>query len=204
MKTFFHIIVIAVCSWIVVSACSNVGCTENQNSVPLAGFYSMSTKQSIMPDSIAVGGVDAPNDSLLLGPGTRASQVYLPFRSTRPSTEFYIQYKQKSLDYPWLVDTLKFDYTATPYFASEDCGAMYHYLITSFTYTRHLIDSVAVTDSLITNIDIESIQIFFRTSDPDEGDDGSGDDNTGGDNEGGDGVDDSGNGDEPAGDSGEA
>lgn len=81
---------------------------------------------------------------------------------------------------------------------------MYHYLITSFTYTRHLIDSVAVTDSLITNIDIESIQIFFRTSDPDEGDDGSGDDNTGGDNEGGDGGDDSGNGDDPAGDGGEA
>lgn len=148
------------------ASCSNVGCTENQNSIPLAGFYSMSTHQAVTPDSIAIGGVGAPNDTLLLGPGSRATQVYLPFRSTAPQTEFYIQYKQKALDYPWLTDTLRFVYTATPYFASEDCGAMYHYLITGFSYTTHLIDSVAVTDSLITNIDRETIQIYFRTSEP--------------------------------------
>lgn len=176
MKSFFHIITVVVATWLAVSACSNVGCTENQNSVPLAGFYSSSTEESILPDSIAVGGVDAPNDTLLLGPGSRASQVYLPLRATSPSTEFYIKYKQKALDYPWLVDTIRFDYTATPYFASEDCGAMYHYLITSYSYTTHLIDSVVVTDSLITNLDIERIKIFFRTADPDEGDgDGNGD-----------------------------
>lgn len=150
------------------SSCSNVGCTENQNSVPLAGFYSMQTGEKIAPDSLAVGGVDAPNDTLLLGPGSKVSTLYLPFRSTQPSTEFYIQYKAKELDYDWLIDTLRFDYTATPYFASEDCGAMYHYRITAYTYTTHLIDSVAVTDSLITNIDRETIQIYFRTAEPSE------------------------------------
>lgn len=66
------------------SSCSNVGCTENQNSVPLAGFYSMQTGEKIAPDSLAVGGVDAPNDTLLLGPGSRVSSLYLPFRSTQP------------------------------------------------------------------------------------------------------------------------
>ncbi|MDE5664946.1 MAG: hypothetical protein K2I31_03285, partial [Duncaniella sp.] len=107
-------------------------------------------------------------DTLLLGPGSRVSQLYLPFRSTKSSTEFYFQYKQKALDFPWLVDTLKFDYVATPYFASEDCGAMYHYRITAYSYTTHLIDSVAVTDSLITNIEHETIQIYFRTAEKDE------------------------------------
>lgn len=133
----------------------------------------MQTGSSISPDSIAVGGVGAPNDTLLLGPGSRVSQLYLPFRSTSPETEFYFRYKQQALDYDWLVDTIRFSYEATPYFASEDCGAMYHYLITSFSYTTHLIDSVAVTDSLITNIDRETIQIYFRTAQPDEGDEGS-------------------------------
>lgn len=166
MKTLFHLIATIVTGALTLASCSNVGCTENQNSIPLAGFYSMSTHQAVTPDSIAIGGVGAPNDTLLLGPGSRATQVYLPFRSTAPQTEFYIQYKQKALDYPWLTDTLRFVYTATPYFASEDCGAMYHYLITGFSYTTHLIDSVAVTDSLITNIDRETIQIYFRTSEP--------------------------------------
>ena len=45
---------------------------------------------------------------------------------------------------------------------------MYHYRITAYTYTTHLIDSVAVTDSLITNIDRETIQIYFRTAEPSE------------------------------------
>ncbi|HBN63710.1 MULTISPECIES: DUF6452 family protein [Duncaniella] len=168
MKALFNIVAVGGCIWAAVSSCSNVGCTENQNSLPLAGFYSMSTKQQITPDSVAVGGVDAPNDTLLLGPGSRVSQLYLPFRSTKPSTEFYFQYKQKALDFPWLIDTLRFDYVATPYFASEDCGAMYHYRITSYSYTTHLIDSVAVTDSLITNIDHETIQIYFRTAEEEE------------------------------------
>ena len=48
---------------------------------------------------------------------------------------------------------------------------MYHYLITDYAYTTHLIDSVAVTDSLITNIDHETIQIFFRTAEPSQPDD---------------------------------
>lgn len=145
------------------SSCSNVGCTENQNSVPLAGFYSMQTGEAIAPDSLAVGGVDAPNDTLLLGPGSRVKSLYLPFRSTHQSTEFYIQYKQKELEFFGLADTLRFEYTAIPYFASEDCGAMYHYRVTAYDYTTYLIDSVAVTDSLITNIDRETIRIFFRT-----------------------------------------
>lgn len=111
------------------------------------------------------------SDTLLLTLDSRQQQLYLPFRSTSPSTSFYIHYCQKALDYPELNDTLSFDYDAVPYFASEDCGAMYHYRVTRYTYTTHLIDSVGMTDSLITNIDRETIRIFFRTADPDNPDD---------------------------------
>lgn len=131
----------------------------------------MTTGQAIIPDSIEVGGVGAPSDTLLLGANGRSSQLYLPFRSTRPSTSFYIRYRQKALDYPELTDTLTFDYDAIPYFASEDCGAMYHYRVTAYTYTRHLIDSVGMTDSLITNLDRETIRIFFRTAETENTDD---------------------------------
>lgn len=152
------------------TSCSNVGCTENRNSLPLAGFYSMGTKEPVTPDSLEVGGVGAPGDSLLLDESSHVKQLYLPFRSTAASTGFYIRYKAKALDYPELVDTLKFTYDSRPYFASEDCGAMYHYFITHFSYTTHLIDSVAVTDSLITNFDRETIQIYFRTAEPSQPD----------------------------------
>ncbi len=150
---------------VAVVACNTSGCLENQNSVPLAGFYSYASGKSISVDSLEIGGVGAPNDSLLCDVSQTLSSLYLPFRAMHSSTSFYIHYAQRGLDYPELNDTLTFDYDSQPYFASEECGAMYHYRITRFTYTRHLIDSVGISDSLINNVDIERIRIYFRTSD---------------------------------------
>lgn len=45
---------------------------------------------------------------------------------------------------------------------------MYHYRITRVSHTTQLLDSVGVADSLITNIERETIGLYFRTSEPDE------------------------------------
>lgn len=166
--------IIALCTLllaVVAAACSAVGCTENRNSLPLAGFYSYQTGQAITVDSLAIGGVGAPADSLLLTSSSRGSQVYLPFRAADGETTFYIAYEQKALAALGLTDVISFTYTSVPFFASEDCGALYHYRITGVEYTTNLIDSVGVSDSLVTNFEHEIIQIFFRTANPDDDED---------------------------------
>ena len=40
---------------------------------------------------------------------------------------------------------------------------MYFYTIKKVEYTRHIIDSVGISDSLVKNTDIERIKIYFRT-----------------------------------------
>ncbi len=152
-----------VCAFL--TSCNTTGCTENRSSLPQAGFYDYTTLQAISIDSITIGGVDAPRDSLLIDCAT-ASSVYLPFRQTASEASFFLAYKQKALDYPELVDTLRFTYDPIQYFASEECGAMLRYRIRSVNHTSHLIDSVAVipSDSIITNADIENLKLFFRTS----------------------------------------
>lgn len=45
---------------------------------------------------------------------------------------------------------------------------MYHYRITRVSHTSQLLDSVGISDSLITNIERENIRLFFHTSEPDE------------------------------------
>lgn len=165
-----YCLLLPIAAALIVSGCGASLCTDNQNSIPLAGFYSMATFEPISLDSLAISGVGAPNDSLLLAPSRTASQVYLPLRSTDGGTRFCISYRQKALDYPEFNDTLTFTYTSIPYFASAECGAMYHYRVTSLTYTRHLIDSVGLTDSTITNVERETVKIFFRTSQPDDSD----------------------------------
>ena len=48
---------------------------------------------------------------------------------------------------------------------------MFFYRITKVDYTTNLIDSVVVTDSLINNLNIKRILIYFRTGqNPDEND----------------------------------
>lgn len=168
MKNLFHITAAALLAVTLHTGCNSTGCTENQNSVPLAGFYSMSTGDAISVDSLAIGGVGAPNDSLLIGPSERASQVYLPLRSTETSTTFVIKYMQKALAQYGLEDRITFYYESSPWFASEECGAMYHYRITRVSHTSQLLDSVGISDSLITNIERETIGLYFRTSDPDD------------------------------------
>ena len=44
---------------------------------------------------------------------------------------------------------------------------MYHYRITRVAHTFVLLDSVAVTDSIITNVERETIRLYFRTSSSD-------------------------------------
>ncbi|MDE6853889.1 MAG: hypothetical protein K2J38_02420 [Muribaculaceae bacterium] len=158
------------------ASCNTDGCLDNQSSIPLAGFYSSETSASISLNILQVHGVGAPGDSVLLRPGTAVSSVYLPMRSTHSSVQWCFHYEQGDLADPAYNDTITFDYTSRPYFASEECGAMYEYTIDRTTVTNHLIDSVVVTEPVITNTDVERIRIYFRT------DNSGGDDNTDNDN----------------------
>ena len=152
-------------------ACNTTGCTDNQNSIPLAGIYSYTTLEAIAIDSVAIGGSGAPNDSLLASPARVTGSVYLPFRAAENSATFYIDYCQTHL--LGLRDEVTFYYESYPWFASDECGAMYHYRITRVTHTKELLDSVGVSDSLITNVERETIRLYFRTAlpgDPEEDD----------------------------------
>jgi hypothetical protein len=163
-----------------VTGCSSSSCTDNQNSLPLAGFYVMdvATDGTIAPaavsiSGISINGIDAPNDSLLYGESDSESQVYLPFRFDRNSTayRFYVYDSD-------VADTITFHYDTYPFFASEECGAMYRYQITAVEHTSAFIDSVAVTDSLITNVDLERIQIFIKHNEDNDSDSSDSSDNS--------------------------
>ena len=145
---------------VMLNGCNTTGCMDNRSSIPLAGFYSLESGTQIEIDSDNIGGVDAPGDSLQLKAGVKAKQVYLPFTSSKEQVSFFIDYAWE--DAPE-TDILTFDYTSTPYFVSEECGAMYRYRITRFSHTSNLIDSVAILDSLITNVERVGIRIYYRT-----------------------------------------
>lgn len=147
------------------AACNSDGCLENRSSLPLAGFYN-SSDQAISLDSLEITGIGALDPDPLISAGENISTVYLPMRSTQTTTSWQFAYRYRYLD--GICDTITFDYTSSPYFASYDCGVVYHYRIHRMEHTTHLIDSVIITDSLVTNTDIQRIKIYFRTNDESE------------------------------------
>lgn len=143
------------------AGCSGEGCLDNRNSLPLAGFYSAETHEAVSISGLTVGGVGAPNDSLLLSNET-AGQVYMPFRAS--SSEVTFSFSAHVADDMTLTDFVTFGYQTITYFDNADCGAMYRYRITSVTHDGALIDSIGIVDSLITNTESQRIKIFFHGS----------------------------------------
>lgn len=163
MGKILNFILVAFITVACISSCGNGECYDNQNTLPLAGFYSMQTKSAITVDSLTIYGIGAPGDSILLDNGTKSS-LYMPLPLSGNSTSYVFHYNQLALDYIELNDTLTIDYNSFPQFVSEECGVIYKYEVDKFSYTKHLIDSIAIPSMEFNNIDTEKIQIFFRTA----------------------------------------
>lgn len=147
----------------VIGGCSTSECFDNQNSLPLAGFYSSGeTPVAITLDSISIFGIGAPGDSILQDSVRSISQVYLPFRIDEPSTTYEIQYLGGLAGLLRIYDRITFNYEIEPMFVSNACGAVYYYKITDIDYTTNFIDSVTCPEGVITNQNIENLKIYFR------------------------------------------
>ena len=69
-------------------SCNTQGCTDNRSALPMMGFYSKATGSQIMLDSLELGGIGAPDDSLLIAKGQSRAWVYLPFVTTAARHRF--------------------------------------------------------------------------------------------------------------------
>ena len=147
----------------VVAGCSTSECYDNQNSLPLAGFYTSGINpQAISLDSISIIGVGAPGDSILQDSVRSISEVYLPFRIDEPSTTYEIFYLGGLAGYYRIFDAITFNYDIIPMFVSTACGTVYYYKMNSIDYTTNLIDSVTCPSGVITNANVENLKIYFR------------------------------------------
>lgn len=145
--------------------CSTNECYDNQNSLPLAGFYSsQEVPVAISLDSISILGIGAPGDSILQDSVRNLSQTYLPFRIDQESTTYAILYLAGELGQLGIFDLITFNYEILPMFVSTACGTVYYYKMTSIDYTTNIIDSVTCPTGEITNANIENLKIYFRVS----------------------------------------
>lgn len=140
------------------AGCASKECYDNQNTLPLAAFYSTTTHKGISLSPVSVYGTGAPGDSLLAD-SAALEQIYLPFRPDTSATSYVFRYEGDNAPLP---DTVTFTYRTQPWFTSEACGVVYYFHMEEITHTDHLIDSVAVPGMLITNANRRNIEIYLK------------------------------------------
>ncbi|MFG6391468.1 MAG: hypothetical protein K1V76_04035 [Candidatus Amulumruptor sp.] len=163
-----------------VQSCTTSMCTDNRNSIPEAGFYNVDTGEAVNVVGVSIGGIGAPNDSLLYDNQT-VQLVYLPLRPDAEVTSFRFHFSSDDTTDPDTGevtpdhthdDIVTFYYSSTPYFEGEECGAILHYFIdrVDFTPDGHIAD-IQLIDPNVTNEHKEYLRIYFHVvaADPGEG-----------------------------------
>lgn len=143
--------------------CNPDECYDNQNALPLAGFYDSSdTLTQVSVDSLEVYGIGAPGDSILSDGRRAKTELYLPFRLVSDTTTYVFRYLHERLAASDITDTVSFIYTREPRLVSASCGVSYLFTMQKIEFTRQLIDSVTCPFGFISNKPITNLKIFFR------------------------------------------
>ena len=151
----------AVLLLLLLTAC-DVGCYENRSSVPRASLYAYNMPdKTISVDSLSIYGVGQKSGAMIVNCGRRVSSFTLPFRNDSDTTQFVIRYDVKALAQYDVTDTLTFVYVRYPHFISADCGVTFNYQIEQFDYTTHMLDSAALMVDVVTNIDEETLRLYY-------------------------------------------
>ena len=138
------------------------GCFENRTSIPKAAFYAYNMPDNaITVDSITVYGIGQQSGAMLIDCGKKVSQFSIPFRNDADTTQYVIRYDMKALARYNICDTLTISYTRYPHFISADCGVTFNYTIKDLSYTTHMLDSAALMVDEVTNVDEETMRLYY-------------------------------------------
>ena len=94
-------------------------------------------------------------DSVIINRMAEVSTITLPLRYTADSTEFVFRYTAH------LTDTLVIRHTNQPYFVSMDCGYQMQQSVTGCTYSRHVLDSIYISNPEASIYGTENIKLFY-------------------------------------------
>lgn len=95
---------------------------------------------------------------VLLNQKPSAGKLELPLSFTAVRDTFFLRYSAR------LADTIWVEHQNLPYFSSMDCGTVMHYKLTEIASTHHLIDSIQIVNSEVTNTLKENVKIYYTLS----------------------------------------
>jgi len=133
-------------------SCLEVSCVDETEAYVKVGFYSYSTKNPAVPESITLYGLNM--DSAIYSKEKLTPPALFPLKDSTGVSSFVIIING-------INDTMEFRYWSYPHLVTKECGyTMFHSVDTIF-FTRHAIDSIAKRNYNITTENVENISIFY-------------------------------------------
>jgi hypothetical protein len=153
MKIFIRLLFIFCLALAILSpSCAPEACLEETESYLKASLYENSTKKS--PDSLTLYGINHETDKIY-NKISKLQPALFPLDKSADNCTFVIRINGTT-------DTIKFSYTSRPHFISKECGyTIYHNLVDTPYYTKHIIDKIYVASRNITTLNEENIRIFY-------------------------------------------
>jgi hypothetical protein len=129
-------------------------CTQSVLSVVNAGFYGLDGEQEIdvLVNNFTLHGEG--KDSLLYDHKNSVTRFSFPMDMNALSSTMILLADS-------LVDTLIINYAVVPVLVSYECGFTNTFEMSGLSYTRHLIDSVALINNVAHVDDEENLKIFL-------------------------------------------
>lgn len=114
---------------------------------------------TLLLKNTTIGGVDAPNDSLINKEATGLKMITAPLRINKDTTSFFLRYNFD--DVIEIYDTITVIHENKENFISIYCGCMIFHQIENVKHTTNLIDSIAYINQTITNAEEVHLQLLY-------------------------------------------
>ncbi|MBL7972992.1 MAG: hypothetical protein JNL03_15850 [Prolixibacteraceae bacterium] len=134
---------------IAVTACKEVF-EKPPQALLQASFLNSSTKKML---ELKVAAIGMGQDSLWISE-TSLQKILLPL-SAKDTTSFIFSFDSK-------IDTITFFHKTKPTYDSMDTGFYFEFKLDSIDFTQNRIDSIQISDSLVTQNWHENIKLYIR------------------------------------------
>lgn len=134
---------------------------DKENMVPISfnDLQIIVGSDTLLLKNISIGGIGAPNDSLINKEATGLKMVTAPLHINKDTTSFFLRYNFE--DVINIYDTIMVIHENKENFISIYCGCMIFHQIENVQYTTNLIDSIAYINQTITNAEEVHLQLLY-------------------------------------------
>jgi len=138
---------------LLLNSCLEVACVDETEAYVKAGFYSYSTLEQNIPDSLTLYGISKETEKLYSSVKITPPALF-PLRDSTDYSTFIIRING-------VTDTLEFRYWSYPHLVTKECGYTFFHNIDTIYHTKNAIDSVSKINQNVTTVNGENIRIYY-------------------------------------------